>query len=327
MKSILKSLFGLLTVIGLNSSFSQSQNNSTFPANPEIKLLIRAYGYLNGQKFTLNRIKKEFPTLEIAALKAESEFNLNFKKGGENITSHLKELIGKEYQNFESTKLQQIASILGKQNITEDLARQFVSDVNDRAKGKIESPVKETLLTYQYIDNPVQEFSSGFVNAYSTKNHSKSKNLEIATKLPLSWSKSEGERPNVVQTFISENGNGTEVIILLIKEFQTSGSLQNIFTESELKKFATGEGAEPISAKEITIDNQKGGQIIFKMEGKRLDNITVVQGIMYVTLFRGKLIFLQCMVSKDNRNLNERFKLFLPLFNQVANSIVLMDQY
>lgn len=318
----------------VNESFEIAQVDFKLPSNPDPKILSQAYGYLKGQQFTLSRIKKEYPSLELEVTKCELEFSLAFKKASENITNQLKELFGSEFDNYESEMMTQLKSLLSQQKITEDLAINFIEEVKQRAKGNIESPVLQPLLTYQFIDNPSKEFSSGFTTTYSTKGHTKSKNVEINAKFPNSWNQQEGDRPNVIQKFVSENGKGQEIILFMVKDLGlptdykvTEEELSEFFVESKLKQMIP-DGSEFISAKKITLDKQIGGQIIFKTTAERLDFTITMQAIHFITIYDGKMVFLQCMVSAEQgENLNDRFNLFLPLFRQVANSLVLMDQY
>lgn len=304
------------------------------PSKPDPQILSRTFGYLKGQQFTLDRIKKEYPALKLEVKKCELEFSLAFKKASENINNQLKEILGSEFSKFENKMITQLNSSLGQQEINEELAISFINEVNERAKGKIESPVLETLLTYQFIDNPSNEISSGFTTSYTTKGHPKTKGVEIKAKLPRSWSHQEGDRPNVIQKFTSENGKGQEIILFMVKDLElpsnyklTEEELNEFFVESELKQMIP-DGGEFISAKKIILDNQIGGQIVFKIIRQRLDFTITMKSIHYITIYDGKMVFMQCIVSaEEGENLNNRFNLFLPLFRQVANSLILMDQY
>jgi len=317
-----------------NESTQLSQVEFKLPSNPDPKILSQAYGYLKGQQFTLDKIKKGYPELELEVTRCELEFNLVFKKASDNINRELKKLLGNEFEKYEREMIGDLKSMLSQQIITEDLAINFIEEVKQRSIGKIESPVLETLLTYQFIDNPAKEFSSGFINSYSTKGHPKTKDVTINAKLPLSWSQKEGDRPNVIQKFVSENGKGQEIILFMVTDLGlpndykiTKDELNEFFTESELKQMIP-DGSEFISAKRITLDNHIGGQLIFMTTQERLDFSLTMQAAHFITIYEGKMVFLQCMVSAEvGENLSDRFNLFLPLFRQVANSLILMDQY
>lgn len=321
--------------ISVTNDFTKiTQEEVRLPSNPDSKILSQAFGYISGQQFTLDKIKKEYPSLELDVTRCALEFNLAFEKANENIISELKKLLGSEYNKFESEMLAQLKSMLSQQNITEDLAINFIDQVRQRAKGNIESPVLETLLTYQFISYPAKEFSLGYINSYTTKGHPKTKGVTINAKLPLSWKQKEGDRPNIIQKFVSENGKGQEMILFMVNDLGlpsdyivTKDELNDFFTESELKQMIP-EGSDFISAKRITLDRHIGGQLIFKTTQERLDFSLTMQFIYFVTIYEGKMVILQCSVSaEEGEKLKDRFNLFLPLFRQVANSLILMDQY
>ena len=301
---------------------------------PDINTLGRTYGYIKGQQFSLNRIRKLFPDLENEVTKSELEFSISFKKASDRITKELEEILGNEFRSFEDQMAEKLKSTLGNQKIDKQTALLFFEEIKSRAKGNIESPVLETLLTYQFIDTPEKEFLKGYVKTYSTKGHPKSKGVTINSKLPLSWKQQEGDRPNIIQKFVSENGSGQEIVLFMVKDLElpsgykiTQSELDDFFVESELREMIA-EGSEFISAKRISLDNHTGGQIIYKTVQERLDFTITMQSVQFITIYNGKMIFLQCMVSAEpDENLTERFDLFLPIFRQIANSMILMDQY
>lgn len=337
MKQILNSItIVLLLTISCLNSISANGINSKFnnKSNVDIKTLSRTYGYIKGQQFTLDRIKKEYPELKLEVERCELEFSLSFKNAYERIENNFKDLLGNEFKSYENKMMSELTKMLNSQEITKQLSLDFIEDVKFRAKGNIESPVLETLLTFQYMNSPSKEISEGFVSRYTTKGHSKTKGVTIDAKLPLSWKQKEGTRPNVIQKFVSENGKGQEIILFMVKDLGlpndyiiTKDELNEFFTANELKQMIP-DGSEFISAKKITLDRQIGGQMIFKTTQERLDFSITMKSIHFITIYEGKMVFLQCMVSaEEGEDLDERFNLFLPLFRQVANSLILMDQY
>ena len=311
---------------------SEKGTNNVFDI--DINALSTAYGYLKGQQFTLDRIKKEYPELNIEVIRCELEFSLSFKNAAKRIENKLKEIFGNEFKSYEINTISELTEILNSQKITKELSLAFIEDVKLRAKGKIESPVLETLLTYQFINSPSKEIYEGFVSLYSTEEHPKSKGITIDAKLPLSWKQKEGDRPNIIQKFISENGKGQEFILFMVKDLGlpndyilTNDEIDEIFTQNMLKQMVP-DGGEFISAKKILLDNQIGAQMIFKITEERLDFSLTMKTISFITIYEGKFVFLQCYVSAEQgEDLDERFNLFLPLFRQVANSLILIDQY
>jgi hypothetical protein len=304
------------------------------PKKETHNLLSEAYGFIRGQEYALDKIRSKYPALETEVKKSELAFSLSFGRAKDIITTKMKEMLGEEFQRFDRELIQQFGSYIISQDFTEEYSINFIKSVHERSKGGIHSPVLETLLTYQFLDFPAKEFTSGYTYAYSTRGHYKNKGVDINAKIPTSWEKAEGDRPNVIHKFVSENGKGKEVIMFMVKDLGlpadqklSVAEVNEFFTEGTLKEVVP-QGGEFISAKRIVIDNHTGGQIIFKLTAQRIDQTITTQAIHYITLYNNKLVFLQCMVAaKPGESLNDRFNLFLPLFRQVANSIVLTGQY
>jgi hypothetical protein len=317
--------------------FATSQ--MTLGQTPQVPLatdLSRTYGYLNGQRFKLNRIKKEFPDLSIYAQKAELEFQLAFGTAERNINVALEEILAEKYSEYVSTMNAQLQTLLSSQPLNQELGANFIAEVESRADGKIESPVLETLLTYQFSERPADEVTRGYSRIFRTKGHPKAKGVDFQIRYPASWRPAEGERPNIIQKFVSENGRGHESILLIVKDIPvpsgykpTKKELEEFFTDEELRGMIPT-GARVISAKPIVLDGQKGGMVIFDQNIQRLDMTVKIRNLSFITARGNKMIFVGCMVSPPagkEAQLQERFNRIESLFKWVANSFVIQEQY
>lgn len=204
--------------------------------------LSRTYGYINGQRFKLNRIKKEFPDLSIYAQKAELEFQAAFGNAERNINVALQEILAGQYSEYVLKMNDQLGTLLSSQPLNRELGANFIAEVESRANGKIESPVLETLLTYQFKESPAEEVLRGYSQVFRTKDHRKAKGVDFQIRYPSSWKPAEGERPNIIQKFVSENGRGLEAILLMVKDIPlppgykvTKKELDDFFSHKELR--------------------------------------------------------------------------------------------
>ena len=298
------------------------------------ELLIKAYGYLIGQEYSLSKILEFNPNLKSEVVKARLNFNSTFGKAEKNIELELESLFGDNFNTYKSQMVKQLKEMTAISTYEKEKSLVFLKEVDKRAKGKIEKPILETLLTFQFIDNPSKEFTTGFLKSYTTKGHSKSKDVIINAKVPLSWKQEEAERPNIVQKFTSNNGKGLEGILFLVKDsglpedyIITEEELNEFFTVNELKQMIP-DNNDFVSAQKIYLDGQIGGEITFTTTRKRLDFSITMKSIYFITIVEGKMFFLQCMVSSsNNQDLADRFNLFLPLFKKVANSLVFPNKY
>jgi len=299
---------------------------------PLYKDLSRTLGFIMGQRFTLNIIKAEYPNLALQAQVAESEFESSFSNAEKNIIYALQEILKEECPEFLEILEQQVNDLLSTQQLNQEVAAKFITEVESRARGEIPSPILETLLTYQFIDWPIEEFTLGYNRVFRTKNHPKAKNVDFQIRYPISWRPEEGERPNIIQKFTSENGRGLECFLLMVRDNPiplTEQDLDDLFVESELKGMVP-EGAKFISVKPIVLDKHKGAMIIYDYTGQRVDITITTRNLWFITIYERKMIQIFCSVSAlpgEESKLQERFNHFEPLFKMIANTFIIQEQY
>ena len=345
--------FFYILIAWLIIAFSQNAASSA-SKEPIYVDLTKALGFIMGQRFSLNRIKDEYPTLSLQVKMAELEFNSTFGVSEKNIEKELKGLFKDRYSEFISTMRKQLDNTLKSQLITQDVAVQFLEEVKLRAAGEIPSPMLETLLIYQFKEKPVNELLRGFKTIYRTNGHPKSKGLDLQIEYPRSWSEREGNRPNVIKYFGSNNGRGPAGVLImtrdLVKEDQGELTRQEIkaletiegskelalevFSESSLIEMANGMGmsnVRSINTKRIVIDRWPGAVLDFIGDAQRLDLNITMYNRMYVAIYKNYMIFLQCQVTKmpneTAEELNNKISQFDPLFRLMANSLVIQSQY
>jgi hypothetical protein len=323
----------LLLFITAMNVFGQTTDNLI---KPKYKRVSEAYGYLTGQEYSLDLIKKEFPQFEMSILKAQMSFNSAFGKSKEGMKIYLAEYLGQnEFNQYEGKLISEMKKILGNQTFTEEIAKNFILEVESRAKGNIASTVLETLLTFQFSDRPQDELISGFTTTFKTKGHQKSKNTDWQIKVPKSWKAEEADRPNIIQKFTSDYGSGNQSIMLMVKEVpipngykMTKEELNDLFTEKEMKDMVP-DGGKSISCAKMTLDNNIGGMIEFEQTMERLDFKMKIRMVQFMLIRGNKMYTLQGTVGseKPDIDLSLEMKKHLPLYKLVANTIVVNDQY
>lgn len=292
----------------------------------------KTLGFIMGQRFSLNIIKTEFPNLALQAQVAESEFESSFGNAEENIKCALQEILKEEFPEFLEGLEKQINDLVPSLQFNQEVATKFIAEVGLRARGGMPSPVLETLLTYQFIDWPMEEFTLGYNRIFRTKNHPKAKDVDFQIRYPISWRPEEGERPNIIQKFTSENGRGLEMFLLMVKNIPfpiTEQDLDDFFVESLLKEMIP-EGGKFISAKPIVLDKHKGAMIVYEDTVQQLDITITTRNLMFISIYNRKMISIQCFVSAlpgEESELQERFNRFEPLFKMIANTFIIQEQY
>jgi hypothetical protein len=306
------------------------------PLNKQIIMnMSMAYGYYLGQSYTLDKIKEKYSQLSNDVLIAKTKFDLSFGKSIKNIDT----IMGKspEWKNIKEKIKEKIHSKLDVSYLTYNESIDFINTVKKRAKGKIASPVLETLLMLnpKYEENPQEEFYDGFKKKYISDDLVKSKGLTFSIEVPMSWASRKANRPNIVRKFISQNGYGSEMAMILIynlpegkhvteNEIKNSINREYIKTTTPTNAILKGHGF-------IRIENLPGYWQKFIITRQRLRKSIKMETLIYRLFYKDKLIQLSFMVgslnSKSNLELEKRFKKFKTLFDLMANSFVLRNLY
>ncbi len=182
----------------------------------------------------------------------------------------------------------------------------------------------------------LQAFLGGQKTKYSTEGHPKAKGINISIEYPTNWQRSEGERPNIVQTFTSDESNSFTQCLILIKDmpsfmklFSTEELSDEMFTQETLKEMIP-ESATFIKGEQTKYDGQSGAWMIYMTQSERAGLTAEIYTLQHMFLFSGKLIVLQCGVAGlagSGATVENEFAQYLPLFQLMGNSIVIHDKW
>ena len=182
-----------------------------------------------------------------------------------------------------------------------------------------------------------QEFLNGGRLTYSTAENPKAKGVEASFDYPKSWNGMNGKRPNIIYQVTSESGNGLELCNLSVRELNLPADY--VVTQKEAADFFDAETYKsmvPSSGKFIegaktTIDGQPAAWINFESQMNRAGIDIRTLWIMYPVYVDKRLFILNCGVGdsteKPRADLHRRYLNFLPLFQQMANSIVIHSKW
>jgi len=176
--------------------------------------------------------------------------------------------------------------------------------------------------------DPAREFLDGNRTTFSTQNHPKAKGVHFTIAYPISWTAQEGERPNIVQKFVSRGGRGLAMAVIVTKTLPlpagttlTEADLNEFFTPTELKDMLP-EGAKFINSKKTEIEGLPAGILEYSMRGERAGIAIDMQVISYTFIHHSTMVQLQCAVSGE-----AAMATFKTLFALMANSIVIPDRW
>jgi hypothetical protein len=321
-------LFLLLLVSLPTTAFALNVNPTS------VKGMAQAYGFVLGQEYSLSRIAKEFPELTGSVVLARAQFGSTFPDIKTKLEKQLKQAMGEKLFQETATNLRtKLRETLGRQQITREIAVNFLEQVKGRSKGEIENPIIEYLLAVKYTTNPVGEFVDGFRQRYQTDGVGKSQGIKLTLQLPRSWAAKEGERPHIVKKWQSENGTGLEMMLLVIQDGQgynpTTKEMQNIVSSGEIRDFVP-DGSTYVDSGNFSLEGQTGYWLQMTMPIERAGAKMYQEALMYQLFFRGKAIGVMCQAGgaeNEKPKTIDAFKRIRPLCQQVLNSLVLTQAY
>lgn len=346
MKKITTLIFLLLNVsqIGICQSSIRDQ----------VVKMSEVLGFIYGQKLSLESIKENYPDLRNDATRAELKWELAFGKVEKELERRLREILEDSYSDFITLSKQKLSEVATFDNISRSDAIAFIETVNKRAEGDIEEQFKARVLMYHpdFIQYPHQELSRGYRNEFKSSGYEpKSKGIKLRIQYPASWKEEDGVRPNILFKAISENGEGTTSLNILIKDFTTE--LKAEMTDDEWAHFITNEGNRELADMIFTenalkemmsehglinpkfseysrlmIDGNPGAKISVSAKKQRLEFEFPMYSTQYVIISKNYLVI--ATFSTSGSSVDEaktEFEKFKPTFNLMMNSMAILNRY
>ena len=306
--------------------------------NPVAKDIGQSYGFYLGQQLSLRRISERFPALSRMALLVEMQFWSEFGDAIREMDTRMSSLGPKEWQKIKGELDRQVAERTASFKLTQADAEEFIQTVRDRAKGDLPSPVVETLLMFKprYQRTPATEFVDGYTQRYESGGTGKAKGVAFSLDVPRSWKEKEGKRPNVVVKFVSENGRGLELFLVVIRavplepgESITAADITEILNPKAMADILL-EGSTYLSSGEVTLETLPGYWVKVNTSGTRGRQSIDTSTIMYTIFYKDSMIQMSGQTgasSKDSNDSSVRFNRFEKLFDLIAQSLVLPQVY
>jgi hypothetical protein len=328
---IIKTLIIVFFIVCIANN-AMGQNETSIP---RWKLLSRSYGFLLGQQAGFDFLIKNYPDLSSEAKIAKYKFDSSsLGLGAIGVKQELSELLGDDWDSFAIQLKLQNAETIKNNNVSRKEAVVFLQEVRDRASPGIFFPeeICATILSAntEFIKNPELEISRGWKQDFRTKNHPKAKGVDFTISYPITWSKREGYRPNIIQFFQSQSDyglvNSSLMVIHIPGEVPTKDDYLEVFTSKDL----VPQGGKFIKSQELLIENLPAGMLVCDIKMQRLD----VEHIMRTTLFcigmGNNMIQVQFGLTEmpgSGDTLATLQKKYMPLYREVMNSLIINDLY
>jgi hypothetical protein len=181
-----------------------------------------------------------------------------------------------------------------------------------------------------------RKFLDGHRATFSTRDHLKAKGVNFTIAYPSGWLASEGERPNIVQKFVSEGGRGLEMAMIVTKELPlpagtivTDEDMREIFSPAGLQEMLPT-GAVFVGAQSTEIEATPAGILEYSMRSERAGMTVLIHAWTLNFLYAQTLVQVQFQVAGSTQSAEEvvrRMATFKPLFVLIANSIVFPDKW
>jgi hypothetical protein len=182
----------------------------------------------------------------------------------------------------------------------------------------------------------LQAFLNGKKTKYLTEGHPKAKGINISIEYPSSWQRSEGEGPNIVQTFTSDASNNFTQCLILIKDipsfmkfFSSEDTSDEMFNQETLKEIVP-EGADFIKGERTDYNGQPGAWMTYITRTEHAGMRAEIYTLQHMFMYSGKLIMLQCSIgglAGSAKAVEQEFARYLPLFQLIGNSVVIQDKW
>ncbi len=327
----------LVIFITLQTVILSAQSQASL-RTPKFQRVETAYAYIMQTENYFKLLYASHPKLQSEIEKSKALFSSSYGIAKVNMKQYLIDFYGKEkFQIFEngfSDILNENLSDLLSDMSTEHAAYQIIELINKRSNGDVPPETLRTILHFQFLEKPLLEFTKGYTYTFKTKNHQKSKGTDWQLNIPYSWLAEEGNRPNIIQKFTSDVGDGFQMIMLMVYDLPseyknlTEDEIDQQFDETDFESILP-EDATLLSFNKITIEGCKGGMLIFEKTGERLDIKMEMQICLFFFVKDRQNYQIMCTVSSDdnNKDLTKEMEKFLLLFKSVANTIVLNSKY
>lgn len=173
---------------------------------------------------------------------------------------------------------------------------------------------------------PEEEFLAGKVQTFNTKGHHKSKGTDWSVKLPLSWAAEEADGQNIIQKFISREGEGIEAIMLSaanlpMGSFLSKKDIDEFFTETGAREMIP-DGSKFLSFEKMRFDGIDGSVIYYEAHTSYRGIDVTLHSTQYLFIYKNQLYTMVCNVPLGEGAAYSDPKKFAKLFRLVAGSIV-----
>ncbi|CAN5703392.1 hypothetical protein BH10BAC2_BH10BAC2_15440 [soil metagenome] len=221
--------------------------------------------------------------------------------------SNLKKAIGTDNSYNEVVKLIPLTKIdeyYQKFPITEATTINYISKIKQYLDGSSQEEGFRSLLIFQYLEKPTDEFGDNFTNLFNTTNNTKSKTTKWTIRYPKSWKLSESDRPNSICTIRNESDSLQSFAMVTLRVDEISQVSQDYAT-AVFAKTLIPKDAKVIEYKKLNIENCPSGSIEYLLTQSDPNNKANSKFIHYYFVYGKKLysVYCGCIMAGINKSI------------------------
>lgn len=296
-----------------------------------IEQAARVAGFMLAQTAVLEEIQRQHPDLAGQSAARIAAFDAKFSFPAQRARWFLSDTMGEVATDsfFENTQTQAAESAA---RLTRDQAQEFLSEMDLRLEGQMDEESFKAMLWLRHGRNPVDEMRD-WRQRFSSAGHPKSTGLNMTLEVPLSWRKTDGNRPHVLAKWMSQNGSGAMGITLLVREYPYPVTMEEIKDIEATNDWSAiiPDDQTVLDGKVVIIDRQPAVQIDTNGQSQTLDTELGYRSRLYMAFPEGRVVNLQCMLGhapdEDPTIVDDRFRGLQELCRRVAISMTFPDTY
>lgn len=186
----------------------------------------------------------------------------------------------------------------------------------------------------------VRDFLNGERQVFQSGGHPKANGLDFKIEYPATWAAEEGNRPHIVQKFVSRGGRGFAMVMISVQDLEipdgmafTDEELIEVFEDREFVQQMIAEvssGGRLLSQNVTRWEATPALRLVVEVETERVGIPVTARSVMLLTYFGNKQIMFQGSIvlpGPSTPTLQAAFKEAEPLFLLMANSFVLQNRW
>jgi hypothetical protein len=170
------------------------------------------------------------------------------------------------------------------------------------------------------------EFRNDQAARFNSRGHAKSLGVNFTLRYPRSWRAKEGERPHVLQNFVSTDGSGSNCNVGV----RGLGNITDAQARTAVRNLRAQLPADMVflSGQATTLDGVATTEVQARQSVNRAGNAFEARTLIMMNVSGRNFFTFTCLVGGATQaDADRRFAAYLPVFRLIAGSIVFPDQY